>query len=72
MTEWSLGKNILLQGVKMMSNKLMCVVVKGMLIGAVVGGSAAYITGMDLTCKCRSMQKKACNMYKNMRKLMMR
>lgn len=56
----------------MMSNKLMCVVVKGMLIGAVVGGSAAYITGMDLTCKCRSMQKKACNMYKNMRKLMMR
>lgn len=43
----------------MMSSKLMSAVLKGMLIGAVIGGGAAYISGMDLTCKCRQMKKKA-------------
>ena len=48
----NLGKNILLQGVKiMMSNRMMSAVLKGMLVGAVIGGGAAYISGMDLTCK---------------------
>ena len=57
----NLGKNILLQGVKiMMSSKLMSAVLKGMLIG----GGAAYISGMDLTCKCRQMKKKAGKAYK--------
>ena len=63
-------KNILLQGVRMMSNKLISAVVKGMLIGAVVGGSTAYIAGMDLTCKCRQMKKKASSACKRVCKLM--
>ena len=63
-------KSILLQGVKKMSNKLVSAVVKGMLIGAVVGGSTAYIAGMDLTCKCRQMKKKATSVCKSVCKLM--
>jgi len=53
-----------------MSNKLVSAVVKGMLIGAVVGGSTAYIAGMDLTCKCRQMKKKATSACKSVCKLM--
>ena len=48
----------------MMSNKMMSAVLKGMLVGAVIGGSAAYISGMDLTCKCRKMKKTAGKAYK--------
>lgn len=50
----------------MMGNKMMSAVVKGMLMGAVIGGGAAYISGMDLTCKCRNMRKKAGRAYKCM------
>ena len=61
----NLGKNILLQGVKiMMSNRMMSAVLKGMLVGAVIGGGAAYISGIDLTCKCRQMKKTAGKAYK--------
>lgn len=48
----------------MMSNKSMSAIMKGMLIGAVIGGGAAYISGMDLTCGCRKMKKTAGKAYK--------
>ena len=50
----------------MMDSKMMSAVMKGMLMGAVIGGGAAYISGMDLTCKCRNMRKKAGKAYKCM------
>lgn len=55
-----------------MSKNLVSAVVKGMLIGAVVGGSTAYIAGMDLTCKCRQMKKKASMACKSVCKMMLR
>lgn len=55
-----------------MSNKTMGAVAKGMLIGAVAGGSIAYISGMDIMCKCRCVRKKFCVICKNMRKIMSR
>ena len=48
----------------MMSSKLMSAVLKGMLIGAVIGGGAAYISGIDITFKCRQMKQKAGKAYK--------
>lgn len=56
----------------MMNNKMLSAVAKGMVIGALIGGGTAYITGMDLTCNCRKIKKKACNMYRNMCKIMSR
>ena len=61
-----------MQGVRKMSKNLVSAVVKGMLIGAVVGGSTAYIAGMDLTCKCRHMKKKASKACKSVCKMMLR
>jgi len=70
--ELNLVKSILLRGVRKMSKNLVSAVVKGMLIGAVVGGSTAYIAGMDLTCKCRQMKKKASKACKSVCKMMLR
>lgn len=53
-----------------MSNKMISAVAKGMIIGAFVGGGVAYVTGLDLTCNCRKIKKKACCAYKKMRKIM--
>lgn len=53
----------------MMKSKLVPTIVKGMLVGAAIGGGAAYITGMDLTCKCRKMKKTAGRAYKCMCKV---
>ena len=55
----------------MMNKKMLSAVAKGMIIGAIVGGGTAYITGLDLTCSCRKIKKKACCAYKSMRKAMM-
>lgn len=43
---------------------MIAAILKGMLVGAVIGGGAAYISGMDLTCKCRKMKKSAGKAYK--------
>ena len=56
----------------MMNNKMLSAVAKGMIIGALIGGGTAYIAGLDLTCKCRKVKKKACNMYRNMRGIISR
>ena len=56
----------------MMNNKMLSAVAKGMVIGALVGGATAYVTGLDLTCNCRKIKKKVCGMYRSMCKIMSR
>lgn len=55
-----------------MKNSMICCIAKGMLVGAIAGGSMAYIAGMDVMCKCRMVRRKAKGAYKNLRKVMTR
>lgn len=54
-----------------MKDNMMNTVIKGMLVGAVVGAGAAYVSGLDLTCKCRKVKRKVCAAYKLMRRKML-
>lgn len=47
-----------------MANKTVSSVAKGMLLGAVLGGGAAYISGMNLNSKCKCLRKKALQAYR--------
>ena len=56
----------------MINNKILSAVAKGMIIGALIGGGTAYVTGMDLICNCRKIKKKAYSAYRNMCRIMSR
>lgn len=58
----------ILEGIE--ENKISKAVIKGMIIGAVIGGVASYMAGVDFSCKCKNMRKKTARVVKNAGRLL--